>query len=103
MRTAEFRRLLDNENAARVRFDVERGRVSYFLVPLECLIEDKWHPVVRFDTAHGFAHRDVMHADGDTEKTMMAVGDNNEALTFAIDDLTKNWEAYRRRYERWLK
>jgi len=103
LRTVEFRRLLDNQNAARVRFDVERGRVLGFLVQLECLIEDEWHPVVRYDTAHGFAHRDVMHPASDTEKTEMAVGDYNEALTFAINDLSENWETYRRRYERWLR
>lgn len=103
MRIVEFRRLLDNENATRVRFDVDRGRVLRFLVQLECLIGDEWHPVVRYDTAHGFAHRDVLHPVGETEKTEMAVRDYNAALTFAISDLSENWEAYRGRYERWLK
>lgn len=100
MRVVEFRRLLDDENATRVHFDVERGRVLRFLVQLECLIENEWHPVVRYDTAHGFAHRDLMHPAGDTEKIEMAVGDYNEALTFAISDLSENWETYRGRYER---
>lgn len=103
MRAVEFRRLLDDQNAARVRFDVERGGVLHFLVQLEWLIEDEWRAVVRYDTAHGFAHRDIMHPAGDTEKTEMAVRDHNEALTFAIGDLSENWETYRRRYERWLK
>jgi hypothetical protein len=28
---------------------------------------------------------------------------NNQALTFAIDELAENWRAYRQRYELWLK
>ena len=37
------------------------------------------------------------------EKSTMATQDYNEALTFAIDDLIKNWHGYRRRYEEWLR
>jgi hypothetical protein len=58
MRTVEFRRLFDNDNALRVYFEVERGVVHSFVVQLECLWEGEWKPVVRYDTAHGFAHRD---------------------------------------------
>lgn len=59
--------------------------------------------MVRYDTAHNFAHRDVLHPAGETEKTEMAVQDYNEALTFAIEDVADNWEKYRERYEQWLK
>lgn len=103
MRTVEFRRLFDDKNAARVRFGLERNRVFKFVVQLECRFNDKWDPVVRYDTSHNFAHRDVLRPSGKTEKTEMAIQDYNEALTFAIKDLADNWEKYRRRYERWLK
>lgn len=59
MRIVEFRRMFDDKNAARVRFLVERDRVTEFVVQLECFIEGKWIPIVRYDTAHGFAHRDL--------------------------------------------
>lgn len=63
MRTVEFRRLLDYDNALRVMFETERGQILRFVVQLECqFVEDgEWIPVVRYDTAHGYAHRDVLH------------------------------------------
>ena len=103
MRTVEFRRLFDDQNAARVRFETERNRVLGFMVQLECLFGEEWHPVVRYDTAHGFAHRDILRPSGETEKSATPVRDYNEALTFAIQDLGANWGIYRRRYEQWLK
>lgn len=103
MRTVEFRRLLDDKNVVRVSFVVERNQVLRFVVQLECRFNGEWEPVVRYDTAHGFAHRDVLHPSGKTNKTETAVRDYNEALTFAIHDLTDHWASYRRRYEEWLK
>lgn len=102
MRTVEFRRLFDDQSATRVWFESEHGRVLGFVVQLECLFNDEWYPVVRYDTAHGFAHRDLLHPAGATDKSEISVGDYNQALTFAIQDLRQNWERYRRRYEEWL-
>lgn len=102
MRTVEFRNLFDDKNAARVWFEVKRNKVFKFLVQLECLFNGEWSPVVRYDTAHNFAHCDVLHPSGKTKKTEMAIQDYNEALTFAIKDLSENWEIYRQRYEQWL-
>ncbi len=103
MRTVEYRRLLDDQNAVRIRFELEQNRVLRFVVQLECHYGDKWHPVVRYDTAHSSAHRDMLHPFKKTVKTQMATQDYNQALTFAIKDLTDSWERYRQRYERWLK
>ena len=65
-------------------------------------MEGKWVPIVRYDTAHGFAHRDLMHPVRSPEKKEMQVKDFNEGLTFALKDLATNWEKYRGRYEQWL-
>lgn len=100
MRIVEFRRMFDDKNAARVRFLVERDRVTEFVVQLECFIEGKWIPIVRYDTAHGFAHRDLMRPARSPVKKEMQVKDFNEGLTFALKDLAANWEKYRERYER---
>ena len=75
MRTVEFRRLFDERNAARVRFELERNRVVRIAVQLECLFNDEWAAIVRYDTAHNFAHRHVLYPSGDTEKTATAVQD----------------------------
>jgi hypothetical protein len=104
MRTVEFRRLLDDKNSLRVRFDLEHGEIVMFVVQLECVFDkNEWIPVVRYDTAHGFAHCDRMHPTRSAEKTEMRVRDFNEGLTVAMFDLTNNWSDYRRRYEEWLK
>ncbi len=103
MRTVEFRRLFDDQNAARVQFELDRDRVIRFVVQLECRFHGEWHAVVHYDTAHDFAHRDVLHPSGVLEKSELNLRDYNEALTFAIKDLNDNWEKYRRRYEQWQR
>ncbi len=103
MRTVEFRRLFDEANAARVQFNLERNQVVKFVVQLECRFNDEWTPVVRYDTAHNYAHRDLLFPSGESEKTPTTIVDFNEALTFAIYDLNQNWQNYRERYEQWLE
>ena len=100
----QFRRYLDDHNALRVRFELEHGCVVGFTVQLECRFgEGEWTPVVRYDTAHGFAHCDRLHPYDPAVKTEMATRDHNEALTLALQDLADNWGLYRRRYEEWLR
>lgn len=104
MREVKYLRHLDEENILRIRFQLDRGQVTFFSVQLECRFEEYgWIPVVRYDTAHGFAHRDKMHPYRETEKTELRTRNYKEGLTFAIDDLETNWHVYRRRYEEWLK
>ncbi len=90
MRTVEFRRLLSEDNALRVRFKLEHGQVIEFVVQLECLFGSQWAAVVRYDTAHDFAHRDLLHPYKPTTKTRLGMQDYNESLTLAINDLMTN-------------
>jgi hypothetical protein len=87
----------------RVWFELERGQVVKFMVQLESLFDEKWVPVVRYDTAHNFAHRDLLHPYHETIKTRMETENYNQALTIAIEDIEKHWPIYRRRYETWLR
>lgn len=104
MRLVEFHRFLDDNNALRVWFEVESGQVLKFVVQLEGRFADKtWVPVIRYDTAHGFAHCDKLHPYEAATKTKMETKDYNEALKVALDDLVGNWLRYRRRYEEWLR
>jgi hypothetical protein len=57
--------------------------------------DGKWHPVVRYDTSHGFAHRDILDIKGRKTKTPMFINDFNEALTFAQYDIRSNWRFYK--------
>ena len=61
-------------------------------------MNEMWYPVVRYDTAHGYAHRDIMTIQGDINKTPLFNQDYNDALTFAENDLKSNWESYKRRF-----
>jgi len=75
-----------------VRF---RGDVISFAVQYETKLKERWLPVVRYDTEHGYAHRDVMDKKGSKLKTPMFTKDYNEALTFAEYDIKSNWRIYK--------
>ena len=57
-----------------------------------------WYPVVRYDTSHGFVHRDRMDLKGTVVKTPLFHQDYNDALTFAESDLKLNWEYYKGKF-----
>jgi hypothetical protein len=105
MRHVEFRRFLDKDTVLRVRFELEQGKVLKFTVQMECRFDEseEWIPVVRYDTAHGYAHSDRLFPYDKLIKTKMETKNYNEALTTALDDLVKNWRHYRRRYEEWSR
>jgi hypothetical protein len=44
-----------------------------------------------------------MHPWKPVEKKEIPVSNFNEGLNLAIDDLSRNWKKYRRRYEEWLR
>jgi hypothetical protein len=103
MRSVQFVNDLDGENRLRVEFDVERGQVLSFVVQLEGHVEGAWQPIVRYDTAHGFAHVDVIRPGSSTQKVRVSEQDFAHALDVAMRDLMTNWSTYRRRFEQWLK
>jgi hypothetical protein len=76
----------------------EKGKVVYFRIQYETMMGSKWYPVVRYDTAHGFAHRDLINKKGEVVKTPLFISDYNDALTFAESDLKANWEIYKERF-----
>jgi len=90
----------DAEDRVRVEADIERGRVLRFVVQYEAHIGGKWRAIVRYDTAHGFPHRDLMHPRRFADKVALAISDLNVAMTFSIQDVQALWLAYRETYER---
>ena len=77
---------------------IEKGKILKFVAQYEALIGDDWRPVVRYDTSHGFAHKDIIHYDGGQEKQPLYFPDLNIAFTFAIQDLKISWRWYRMAY-----
>jgi hypothetical protein len=101
MRTIKYVYFLSPEGTDRLRVRAQRlGRhIVSFVVQYEAYLRDAWHPVVRFDTAHGFAHRDLMHPDGRVDKEPLPWDTYSVALTFATQELKAHWLRFRQRYE----
>jgi len=78
-----------------VRF---KNEILGFVVQYETKLKDVWLPVVRYDTEHGYAHRDLMDRQGGKQKTPMFTRDYNEALTFAEYDIKTSWMAYKHNF-----
>ncbi|MGH8010682.1 MAG: DUF7718 family protein [Candidatus Binatia bacterium] len=99
MPSKEYRRRLDDTGLEwiRVRFATEGGQVTAFTVQYETIIDDKPVPVVRFDTAHGFPHLDVLDRRGRVvEKTRLVhLPTLGHALTFAQEQIQDFWPRYR--------
>jgi hypothetical protein len=72
------------------------------VVQYEAAFDERWHAIVRYDTAHGFPHRDLLHPRKATEKRPMMQTTLNLAFSFAIQDIRQLWETYRAEYEREL-
>jgi hypothetical protein len=90
----------EEEDRLRVAAFIRKRRVLRFLVQYECLLRGEWRPIVRYDTTHGFAHKDLVHHGGGVSKKPLSFQDFNTALTFAIQELKASWKWYRLAYER---
>lgn len=101
----EFLYLLSGEGEDRLRVTAvkEHGTIAGFVVQYEALFGRLWRPIVRYDTAHGFAHKDLIHPSGREDKQPLYFPDYNLAFTFAVQDLKISWTWYRRAYEEELK
>lgn len=84
----------------RVQFRKDRGKILEFVVQYETLVMDEWKVVVRYDTAHGQPHTDVIRPDGTKEKRLLHFPNFNDAFSYAEEDVKVNWEHYRRSYFR---
>jgi hypothetical protein len=92
----EFMIMLTPEDRYRHRHARFKGSILSFVIQYETRLADEWLPVVRYDTEHGFAHRDLFDRKGGKKKTPMFTTDYNEALTFAEYDIKSNWKVYKK-------
>jgi hypothetical protein len=59
------------------------------------------YPVVRYDTAHGYVHRDSMDWTGRVVDKLPIYGRSySQAMTEAISDIRSHWRTYRAEFER---
>lgn len=89
--------VIEFDQTCRLRecFIKSRGVILEFAIQLEIEVERKWVAIRRYDTAHGFFHCDIIHADRQMEKQPIPAANFNEALTIAEHDLRQFWKIYR--------
>lgn len=87
----------------RVSAQKQKGEILEFIVQYEALISGEWRAIVRYDTVHDFAHKDVLKPDGEAVKQPLFFENYNLAFTFATLDLKANWKQYRDNFEKEIK
>ena len=105
MHEIEYLFYLSAESADRLRISAqkEKGEILEFVVQYEALISGEWRAVVRYDTAHGFTHKDIIRANGEVIKQPLFFETYNLAFTFATLDLKVNWRQYRDNIEKEIR
>jgi len=103
MKTKSYVFMLTETDRKRHKHMSDAGKIIGFVVQYETKLQDKWVPMMRYDTAHGFAHKDILNPDGTSEKILLGNVDYNELLTFADRDINENWQRYKGRYIRRIK
>lgn len=78
---------------------LERGKVVRFSVQYESLIGGEWRAIVRYDTAHGRPHKDLLHPNGAQERQDFRGYSPAEVLVLGERDIKANWQQYRSVYE----
>lgn len=96
MKTIEYVTPLGFDGRRRTRHVRIDNKIVEFVVQYELNIKDKWYPIIRYDTSHGFAHKDIISYKGDVKKEKLPFDDLNLVLTFAEKDLKDNWERYKK-------
>ena len=97
-----YRIFLDDENFIFVYVETYQGEVMSFVVKYLTIIDGEEVEILRYDSAHETPHIDFLDVDGKTrEKVWLHYLNNAQALTFARDDIERNYQQYKERYLRW--
>ena len=85
-------------------YHVSDGKqITEFRIQLEIFVDGNWLVVVRYDTAHGKAHRDILHPNGEQTKDWFEGYSVVEVLTIGQSDIMENWLSYRQRFLKEMK
>ena len=82
---------------------LEEGMITSFVIQYEAEIDGKWREIVRYDTAHGHPHKDILHPDGTETKEEFPHYTPAEVMTLGQNDIRKNWKKYREQVEREMR
>jgi hypothetical protein len=95
--TTAYRFALDPEknNFCDVRMLIERGEVLDYTVLYLTILDGRLMPVERFDSAHGYPHRDTLDWDGHVvEKHWLPLETLSDAVGNAVLDVKSQWPRY---------
>jgi hypothetical protein len=81
MKSKSYIRLLNINNRVRNSFKIHQGKIINFVVQYETRINNEWKAVVRYDTSHGFAHKDLLYPSRRKQKIILGSINYNEVLT----------------------
>jgi len=91
---------LNESTYIKIDFTTVRGRVTSFVVRLMLATDRGDLNIVRYDTAHGMPHRDLLDQRGRVvTKDWLLDMTFDEALTHAKDDFMRNYEKYIEAFE----
>ena len=93
--------LLFDEARVDVVLRVEAGAVIGFSINLSVWIDDDYHDVIRYDTAHGYLHVHRFWESVEMQPWRPYAGRPlAEAFQAAYEDIKANWERYIELYKR---
>ena len=98
MKEKEFIRYISDKDRIRQKIYLEKGKVTKFVVQYESFLQNIWQPIIRYDTAHGYFHKDILDPDGSKVQRKITGLTLNDALTFAEQDIIRNWTVYKNNY-----
>ena len=82
----------------------EGKEILEFRIQYEALMGNEWVAVVRYASAHGQPHRDVLHPNNKPEtKDWLSDYVDIDVLTIGQREIIKNWPIHRQRFEQELK
>ena len=96
---AEKEYIIPYSEVARKRHyhETVKGRITRFMVQLEIKHKGNWKQALRYDCAHGYAHRDCYNLIGEHTKDELYLN-FEDALTLADEDIDDNWDSYKSRF-----
>ncbi len=105
MKEIAYQKFLDAAEHEKLRLHIKTdvGKVIDIVVQYESFINGKWTPIVRYDCAHGYFHRDILYPKNEKEKQTINITSLGDALNYAEQDIKDRWEFYKDRYLKKLK
>ena len=98
--------VIDLEDGVQIHVFIEtsQGILINYVVKLIIRQNDRYHEVIRFDSAHDCPHKDILGINGKVQrKVWFEMLNNKQGLDVAIKDLKDNYSLYVERYLTWQK